>query len=79
MSEILGLELDTYKKHREALLKAAEGSFVVISRDKILGVFESQSDAIRQGYDQLGNVPFLVKQVLEVEEVHGFVSNLLAV
>lgn len=79
MSELLGLELETYEKHRGQLLATAEGKFVLISGDKIRGVFESESDAIRQGYLQLGNVPFLVKQVLEVEDVLNFVSNLLAV
>ena len=79
MSEILAAELDTYQEHRERLLGTAEGKFVLIHKDQVLGMFDSEPDAIRQGYQQLGNVPFLVKQVVQIEEVLSFVSNLLAV
>jgi hypothetical protein len=36
-------------------------------------------DAIAAGYQQFGNVPFLVKQIVKIETPQNFVSNLLAV
>ena len=36
-------------------------------------------DAIAAGYQQFGNVPFLVKQVAKIEIPHNFMSNRLGV
>lgn len=79
MPTVLDNELRTYKKHREELLGTAEGKYVLIHNDQVVGVFESKMDAISQGYRQFGNVPFLVKQVLKIEVPQDFVSNLLGV
>ena len=66
MDNVLAQELQTYEARREDLLAAAEGKFVLIKADQVLGVFETGQDAIRQGYRQLGNVPFLVRQIVRV-------------
>ncbi len=79
MVETLQKELETYQANFEALLGASEGKFVLIHADKILGAFDSQMDAINRGYEDLGNVPFLVKQVTKVDIPLSFVSNLLGV
>jgi hypothetical protein len=42
-------------------------------------VFKFQMDAISQGYRQLGHVPFLVKQVVQLEVPLVFFSPHLAV
>jgi hypothetical protein len=79
MAEALAQELQTYRMNLDCLLGTDEGRFVLIHGDRVLGVFDNQIDAIRTGYQQLGNVPFLVKQVLKIEVPLGFVSNLLGV
>lgn len=79
MTELLATELKTYKENLETLLGTQEGKFVVIQGEKVLGTFDTQLDAIRWGYRELGNVPFLVKQVIKVETPLDFVSNLLGV
>ena len=79
MSGKLANELETYEKNLESLLAAHEGKFVLIHGNEVLGTFDSQSDAIAWGYRELGNVPFLVKQVVKVETPLSFVSNLLGV
>jgi hypothetical protein len=79
MTETLSTELKTYEANFEALLGAHEGKFVVIHGDRILGTFDNQMDAITWGYRELGNVPFLVKQVVKVDVPLSFVSNLLGV
>jgi len=76
---MLSEELETYEANLESLLGAHEGKFVLIHDDRVLGAFDSQMDAITGGYRQLGNVPFLVKQVVKVELPLSFVSNLLGV
>ena len=77
--EALDNELSTYEQHREGLLGTAEGKFVLIHEAEVAGVYESKWDAIREGYEKLGNVPFLVKQVLRIETPQNYVSHLLGV
>ncbi len=79
MANVLDTELKTFEEHRERLLGTAKGKFVLIRNDQVVGVYDSKMDAINQGYKQFGNVPFLVKQIVEVETPANYVSNLLAV
>lgn len=79
MGRLLDTELKTYDQHREHLLGTAEGKFVLIRNDRVVGVYDSKMDAIAEGYRQFGNVPFLVKQVVKVETPQNFISNLLGV
>lgn len=79
MKEVLSKELKAYEANLESLLGSHEGKFVLIYGDKVLGTFDNQMDAITWGYRELGNVPFLVKQVLKVDVPLSFVSNLLGV
>ena len=74
---LLRNELNTYNKQKNELIGKSKGKFVLIKDNQIIDVFETKNDAIRQGYERLGNVPFLVKQILEVETPQNFTSNLL--
>ena len=65
-------ELATYKKIKNKLLTKAKGNFVLIKGNKVFGTFNSYNDALTDGYKRFGNTPFLVKQVIEVEEVNYF-------
>jgi hypothetical protein len=78
-SPLLEQELKTYDKHRESLLGEAEGGFVLIKDNNVVGIYDSKMDAIAQGYQQFGNVPFLVKQILKIETPQNLVSSLLRV
>ena len=79
MGRMLEKEQITYEQHRESLLERAEGKFVLIRNEEVVGVYDSKMDAIAQGYQKFGNVPFLVKQILKVEAPLDFLSNLLGV
>ncbi|HEX9735674.1 MAG TPA: hypothetical protein VGG06_27255 [Thermoanaerobaculia bacterium] len=70
----LDQELKTYDSHRYELLGRARGKYVLIKKDRILGEFESQQDALHRGYDEFGNEPFLVKRVVEIEVPYSFTS-----
>lgn len=76
---LLEAEIQTYERHREELLGTAEGKFVLVHHGGVVGVYDTKHDAITEGYRQLGNVPFLVKQVLNVEVPQNFVSQLLGI
>ena len=79
MPQVLEIELKAYEQQRDHLLATAEGKFVLVRNDRVIGVYESKMDAIAQGYSLFGNVPFLVKQILKIEVPQNFVSNLLGV
>lgn len=79
MAAVLDRELRTYDHHRDRLLGSDEGRFVLIKDDRVCGIYDSKMDAIAAGYQQFGNVPFLVKQILKIETPQSFVSNLLGV
>jgi hypothetical protein len=79
MVHVLDTELKTYEQNRERLLEESEGKYVLIHDNRILGTFESEMDAINAGYERLGNVPFLVKQVVRVEVPASFTSSLLGI
>lgn len=79
MPPILDAELKTYEENRDQLLGTAEGKFVLIQNNQVVGIYDSKMDAIAMGYQQFGNVPFLVKQIVKVEAPQNFTSNLLGV
>ncbi|MBM4017702.1 MAG: hypothetical protein FJ288_05145 [Planctomycetes bacterium] len=79
MADLLSEEIKTYEANFEALLGAHEGKFVVIRGAEVQGTFDNQMDAVAWGYRRLGNVPFLVRQVVKVDVPLSFVSNLLGV
>ena len=79
MPPMLDIELKTYEQNRDQLLGTAEGKYVLIHNKQIVGIYDSKMDAIATGYQQFGNVPFLVKQIVKVEAPQNFTSNLLGV
>ena len=70
----LDLELRFFNAHRSELLQQAEGKFALIKGDTLLGTFENEAIAIRRGYQVLGNVPFLVKKITQVDIPQNFSS-----
>jgi hypothetical protein len=75
MAASLDRELETYAKHRDELLGKSAGQYALIHKDEVLGVYESKSDALKEGYRRLGNVPFLVKEIVPVESATTFVAS----
>lgn len=63
---MLEKELTKYNSEKAALqLKYPDGGFVVINGDEILGVWQTRTDALREGINKYGNVQFLVKDIME--------------
>jgi hypothetical protein len=70
-------EIQTYFKHKDSLISENAGKYVLIKGSKIEGIFESQKDAIKQGYEHFGNVSFLVKQIVPSEPPLNFTANMI--
>jgi hypothetical protein len=79
MLEMLKKELQTYEANKSELIGKSKGKFALIKDDKVMGVFDTKIDAIRQGYERFGNVPFFVKQIVEIDIPQNFTSNLFGV
>lgn len=77
--DTLQKELETYKANRSELLKKSKGKFVLIHGEEIVGVYDTHETAVRIGYETLGNVPFLIKEIVEVEMPLNFTSNMLGI
>lgn len=70
-------ELETFEAKKQELLAESEGKFVVIQGDQFAGVWDSYEDALRAGYERFKLVPFLVKQITQIEPVLNFTRNLV--
>lgn len=79
MVELLKKELEIYNAQKSELIGKSKGEFALIKDDQVIDTFDTKIDAIRQGYERFGNVPFLVKQIVEVETPQNFTSNLLGI
>lgn len=78
MPAVLERELRTYQERKDDLVGASAGKYVLVKDDEVVDVFDTEADAIRDGYRRFGNVPFLVKEVEALETPLCFTSNLLA-
>jgi hypothetical protein len=79
MPDVLEREIKTYEREKDELLGRAAGKFVLIHDEEIVGEYESQADAIGEGYRRFGNVPFLVKRIEEFETPINFLSGRVAI
>ena len=75
MALILETDLKTYEQNRDHLLGTAEGKFVLIRDSQVIGIYDAKMDAIAAGYQQFGNVPFLVKQIVKVETPQSYYGS----
>jgi hypothetical protein len=68
-------ELDTYRREFPKLLNRA-GKFALVQGDAVISVWDSYEDAIQEGYRLFSLKPFLVKQILAIEQVHHFTRGI---
>ncbi len=74
-------ELVFFRSQKEDLISHHEGQFVLIKGESLLGSFTTEAEAYGAGLIQLGNQPFLIKQVKkdgeEADRVPALVLGLL--
>lgn len=77
-ADLLKRDLDYFESKLDELLGKSKGEYALIHEGQLIDTFKSKEDAIKKGYELFGNSPFLVKLIIEVEEILNFTSNLLA-
>ncbi len=78
-THVLQQELDFFESQRFPLLDQAPGRYALIKGSELIGVFDSELEAARVGYRQIGNVPFLIKHIVEADLPLVFTSFNLGV
>jgi hypothetical protein len=63
LMERLALERNTFEKERRQLLKRVRGKFVLVHESAVLGAYDTEMDAINDGFRRVGHQPFLVMRV----------------
>jgi hypothetical protein len=69
------LERATYAGLQPELLAQAEGKYVAIVGDEVVGPLDSHQDAEQAGYAAFGLGPLYIKQILAVEPVVEVMRN----
>jgi len=72
-------ELRVFEARRADLLGRARGQYALVKGDRVVDTFVSLEDALKHGYAEFGNQPFLVKQVIETDVPLEFASFNVAV
>ena len=78
-SNSLKTELDFFAAKLPELLDVAEGKFALIKGGELLGTYDTEIEAVRAGYQRLGNEAFLVKHIVEAEVPLSYTSFNLGV
>ena len=65
---VLDRELLTFRTNLPDLLEKAVGRFVLIHGDDILGTWETEEQALEEGYERFLHEPFLVKRIVANEQ-----------
>lgn len=76
---VLQPELDFFERRRLELFERAPGKYALIKGSELIGIFDTELEAIRVGYHKIGNEAFLVKQILEADVPLTFTSFNLGV
>jgi hypothetical protein len=62
-------EMETYLRELPRLA-AEENRYALIKDDEVIDILDSYEDALKAGYSRFQLEPFMVKQILSVEQIH---------
>jgi hypothetical protein len=69
--DIFAEEIATYNHHKGGLIKSHAGKFLLIHKKELGGVFDSEANALKEGYHRFGPVPLYIRQLLPEEGVQS--------
>lgn len=77
VEELFAHEIETYESNLDALLGEADEhrrGWVLIKSHAVVGTYDTERDAIAEGYRHFGNNPFFVKQITPSYEPTHYLS-----
>ena len=66
-NDALEKELAFFNRNKAGYLKEYKNKYLLIKGEELIGYFDTNEAAYEAGIQKYGNVPFLIKQVLEHE------------
>lgn len=66
----LNKEVAFFEKHRQEFLQKALGKFALVKGEKLHGFFDTDEAAYKAGVEAFSLEPFLIRQVLEEDQIH---------
>lgn len=79
MYNSLDKEFQTFKKNHNDLSKKHLGKFVLIKGNEIIGIFEGEIEAIKEGAEKFKDCPFLVNEITNANFKINFLPRLVRV
>lgn len=76
---VLQQELEFFDRERLDLVARASGKYALVKGSELIGIFDTELDAVRAGYHKIGNEAFLVKHIVEADVPLTFTSFNLGV
>lgn len=67
--EAIKKELEYFERVKDRLLQSHKGKFALIKGEALIGTFTTQEEAYKEGIRRFGKDAFLIKPILEVEQV----------
>lgn len=67
--QMLDKERKYFEAHRDEWLRTHPGKFVLVKDEELVGVFNTQQEALIEGARRFGTESFLVRQVEESEQL----------
>jgi hypothetical protein len=79
MTAMLDIEFQTFQENKQNLVENHKGKFVLIKDDEIIGIFENELDAVKQGNEQFKDSHFLVNEITDDKFKIRFMPSLVRV
>jgi hypothetical protein len=71
VDSIFAAENVAFELRKPQLLAEHAGKFALVHGDEIVGVFDSEINALQEGYRRFGPVPLFIQQVLPTVPEHS--------
>lgn len=68
LSEEMRREYEAYLRMKDDLLRKYEGKVVLIKDGRLVGVYDSEEEALKEALERFGPVPVLIKRVRRKEK-----------
>lgn len=66
-AHVLQTEIEFFERQRLELFSQAQGKYALVKGAALLGIFDTELEAVRAGYRLVGNEPFLIKHIVEAD------------